>query len=154
MSLIGCVTLPNEVINKRYANIELSQEETEMFNNPPQIGASLLENILRLESVAAVIRKQLQEFSTYDPDVPAHEEINIGAQVIKAVFDYDLLLSQGLDHLDAIRHLKHQQNVYNPEVVSKLSQRKASDELTRVVSLRVQDLAMGMHVEENIMAKN
>lgn len=154
MSQIGCVTLPGEILNKRYANVELSPEESEMLDKHPQVGASLLENIPRLEGVVSIIRKQLQAFSAYDPGDLDPEEINIGAQILRTVLDYDLLLFQGLNQREAIKHLGQQMDVYNPEIVLKLSNIKMSEELTRIVSLRVKELAVGMYVEENIMARN
>lgn len=154
MSQIGCVTLPNNIINKMSANADLDSDEMEMYTRHPQTGAQLLEKIPRLEGVAHIIRNQLKDFSDYNPDDVNNEEVNLSAQVIKVVFDYDLLLNQGIKHTDAMRRLKMREGRYNPEIIKLLSKHSLIQEKTQVASLMIKDLTVGMIAEENIVAKN
>ncbi len=153
MSQIGCVTLPKEIIDKLYANIQLDEEEQEMYDDHPQAGAGLLENIPRMEGVTAIIRNQLKDFDEYESDDAEIEETDLGAQIIRVVFDYDLLLYQGVSHRDAVRHLLRQDS-YNPEIVKHLGKIKKTDDQAQVVSLKIKDLTVGMVAEDDIIAKN
>ena len=153
MSQIGCVTLPEEIINKLYANQQLDEEEQEMYDNHPQAGAGLLENIPRMEGVTAIIRNQLKDYDEYDSDDDEIEETEIGAQIIRVIFDYDLLLYQGMTHPDAVRHLLRK-GKYNPEILKHLGKIKKTDEPAQIVSLKIRDLSVGMVAEDDIIATN
>lgn len=153
LSQIGCVTLPGEILKKVFASIELSPEEFEMFNNHPKIGSTLLENIPRMEKVAYIIGNQLKPYSEYSADEGDPDQ-NLAAQILKAVFDYDLLLFQGLEHYEALRRLNRQRADYNPLVLEQLKHIKASENAREISLMRIQDLTVGMVIEENIMAKN
>lgn len=153
LSQIGCVTLPGEILKKVFASIELSPEEFEMFNNHPKIGATLLENIPRMEKVAYIIGNQLKPYSKFSADEGDPDQ-NLAAQILKAVFDYDLLLFQGIDHNEALRRLSRPKADYNPQVLEKLKHIRVNDSAREISSLRIQDLTVGMVIEENIMARN
>lgn len=154
LSQIGCLTLPMNIIDKIYGNAQLEPEESTMYDNHPEIGALMLENIPRLEGVAYLVRNQLKNFSEYAPDDLENKETNLGAQIIKAVFDYDLLLLQGITHTDAISCLQKRLGTYNPDVIAQLSEWKPTNEISHVRNLMVSELMVGMVIEENIMAKN
>jgi response regulator RpfG family c-di-GMP phosphodiesterase len=136
-----------------FASIELSPEESEMFNNHPKIGSTLLENIPRMEKVASIIGNQLKPYSQFSADEGDPEQ-NLSAQILKAVFDYDLLLFQGIEHHEALRRLTKRQDDYNPLVLEQIKHIKTSDKAREISSMRIQDLTVGMVIEENIMAKN
>lgn len=153
MSQIGCVTLPEEIINKLYANLALDEEELEMYHNHPDAGARLLENIPRMEGVVAIIKNQLKDFGEYEQSDDEIEETDLGAQIIRVIFDYDLSLYQGMVHNEAVQHLQRNSN-YNPEVLKHLGKVKRSDKPTQVVSLKIKDLTVGMVTEDDIIAKN
>ncbi|MDJ0621517.1 MAG: response regulator [Desulfocapsaceae bacterium] len=154
MSQIGCVTLPEEIINKVYADLELDEEEKEMYGNHPQAGARLFENIPRMEGVTAIIRNQLKDYSEYDQEDQEEEEIILGAQILRVIFEYDRLLFQGKNHGEAVHHLQERKNVYNPIIVKRLGKIKKTGEAARVVSLMIKDLAIGMVAEDDIYAQN
>lgn len=157
LSQIGCVTLPNELLSKVYSGIELSPEEEEMYLNHPKIAGRLLEHIPRMESVAFIIEHQLQEYSVYaerSEYVEDEEELCLAAQILKAAFAYDLLMFRGKSHEEVIRDMSHAHDVYNPSVVKRITKVRYDDTSQEVLSIRVQDLAVGMVVEQEIIAKN
>jgi len=153
MSQVGCVTLPHEIINKLYANITLDDDEQEMYNNHPRAGAGLLENIPRMEGVTQIIRNQLKNFDEYDSSDSDAEETDLGSQIIRVMFDYDLLLYQGMGHQEAVRHLQRK-NMYNPVIVKQLSKIKKTKETSQIVSLKINELSVGMVAEDDIIATN
>lgn len=153
MSQIGCVTLPADLLAKRYSGKELSATEEDLYRSHPQVGADLLQHIPRLEGVAHIIRNQLKPFCQYDQGDTEHSEEDLGAQIIKAAFDHDLLLGCGLSHEQAAKQLALRPDDYNPEVLAELAKRKTSTH-TRLATLRIRDLAVGMVVEGNVEAPN
>ncbi|THB78969.1 MAG: response regulator [Desulfobulbaceae bacterium] len=152
MSQIGCVTLPADILNKVYANVTLEPEEVEMYQEHPANGARMLERIPRLEGVAAIIRNQFRDYCSFDPEDLENEETNLGAQILRTVFDYDLMLFQGVERPEVIRKLLHESEVYNPDVVAELRKYKLKKTISDVLSIQIKDLAVGMIVEEDILS--
>ena len=154
MSQIGCITLPIDILHKKNANISLTREETEMYRSHPQAGASLLADIPRLESVAVMIALQMLRYDAYTDETSTDEEGVIGAQILKIALDYDLLLFQGKNSNDALHELSSDTGEYNPNILKLLGNVKSQDKHASIVSLRIQDISIGMIAEENILAKN
>ncbi|MDR3631818.1 MAG: response regulator [Desulfocapsaceae bacterium] len=154
MSQIGCITLPTDILHKKNANISLTREETEMYRSHPQAGASLLAGIPRLESVAVMIALQMLRYDAYTDETSTDEEGVIGAQILKIALDYDLLLFQGKNSNDALHELSSDMGEYNPNILKLLGNVKSQDKHASIVSLRIQDISIGMIAEENILAKN
>ncbi|WP_028584306.1 HD domain-containing phosphohydrolase [Desulfogranum mediterraneum] len=155
MSQIGCVTLPAEIINKVYSGQSLSPEEAEMYANHPAIGARLLEKIPRLENVTTMIALQQQPFEAYGEEAygDIFEEVQTGAQILKAVIEFDLQLFRGIRRSEIIKELTKQRRVYNPSIVDQLAGLKAEPEKS-IVTLPVKSIAPGMVATEDVMAKN
>ena len=155
LAQIGCISLPSDVINKRYAGLPLDEEEERMWTDYPEIGARLLDNIPRLESVTKIIRLQQKNFDTFDEELKTREfeEVLVGAQILKAVIDLDLLLHQGYGLRKAIVRLQAGQGAYNPEVLAVIGDIPFRNNI-RHVSLAIEDLTVGMIAGEDITAKN
>jgi hypothetical protein len=68
--------------------------------------------------------------------------------------DYDLLLFQGKKHHEAIKELSSEKGLYNPQILKFLHDVKLDEEQVRIVSLKVQDISIGMIADEDILAKN
>jgi response regulator RpfG family c-di-GMP phosphodiesterase len=154
MSQIGCITLPTDILNKKHANIELTPEENEMYQSHPKVGASLLADIPRLESVVGMISEQLRRYDEFTEEISIDEESVTGAQILRVALDYDLLLFQGKKHKEAVSELSSEKGVYNPDILKLLNNVKLEDEHVRIVSLKVHDISIGMIAEEDILAKN
>ena len=125
-----------------------------MYRSHPKAGASLLAGIPRLESVAAMIAEQLRPYDAFTEELSSDEESNLGAQILHAALDYDRLLFRGKTHKDAIRDLSLETGEYNPDVLKLLGNVKIQEKHASIVSLRIQDISVGMIAEENIHAKN
>ena len=154
MSQIGCITLPSEILNKKHANIELTFEENEMYQRHPKVGASLLADIPRLESVVGMISGQLRRYDEFTEEISEDEEGVTGAQILRVALDYDLLLFQGKIHKEVIKELSAKKGVYNPDILKALNDVKLDDEHVCIISLKVRDISIGMITEEDILAKN
>jgi response regulator RpfG family c-di-GMP phosphodiesterase len=89
LSQIGCVTIPQAVLERFRAGRPLERAESEMMERIPQIGHDLLSNIPRLESVAAVVLYQNKNFdgTGFPADEIAGEDIPIGARILRVLED-------------------------------------------------------------------
>lgn len=156
MSQIGCITIPDDILRKIQAGTDLTQKEERMYRNHPKIGEKLIGKIPRLEHVAAMIGNQMLSWDEYDeePGILLTEEERIGAQILRATIDHDLLLLQGLSHFEAMQKLEMCQGVYNPEILKILAEIEAATERVRIVTLNFEDIVPGMIADEDILAKN
>ncbi|HHD57205.1 MAG TPA: hypothetical protein ENK89_05970 [Desulfobulbaceae bacterium] len=155
LAQIGCISLPTDILNKKYAGLELSAEEEEMWHNYPEVGARLLDRIPRLDDVTKMIRWQQKRFDEFDKelDKTEFEEVLTGAQILRAAIDFDLLIFQGRSPKKAVAQLRSRPGVYNPKVLDAFA-RIHFQEHVRTVSLPVHDIVVGMIAEEDIAAKN
>ena len=119
LSQIGCVTIPQEVLEKFRAGRPLSAKEEEMMKRVPQIGYNLLSHIPRLESVAAVVLYQNKNFdgTGFPADKIAGEDIPVGARILRVLQDLPAVESAGADKVKALENLTHFPGRYDPQVV-------------------------------------
>ncbi len=155
MSQIGCITLPGDVLSKVYSGQELTQAETEMYQNHPLNGAALLEKIPRLENVTKMIALQQKRYNEYTDKLKSaeFEEVLIGAQILKVVIDLDQLLFRGIGRDEALIVMGKHKSHYNPEVMAALATLRLEDH-GQAISLPVDQISEGMVAAEDVMAKN
>lgn len=154
LSQIGCTTLPGEIMTNIDTGTAMTEEEYEMYCNHPNVGSELLEKIPRLEEVAIIIKNQLRSFAEFREEGSEEDEHSMAAQIIKAAFDYDRLISSGATHGEACRRLKIRKDLYNPEVVKILATLSSAGATCEIMKVKIQDLTAGMIAEESIIAKN
>lgn len=152
LSQVGCVSFPSTILNKVQTGEVLDEDEKEMFANHPMVGASLIENIPRLEKVAQMIAFQLLGYEEF-AEKAVDEDIALGAQILRIAIDYDLLLTQGKNHHDAVAALKAGREEYNPEILQTLKKVKRDKSIT-IAHVTMKDIQIGMVADEDILAKN
>lgn len=155
LAQIGCVTLPGEILSKFYAGQELTAKETELFDGHPKTAQKLLQQIPRMEQVTSMIACQQKPFSAYadEPVESMPKEIVLGAQILKAVIDYDRLLFQGKDCKTSLALMHKQKKVYNPAVLAALAGVRTTPH-EQVLSLKVDQINVGMVAEDDVLATN
>jgi DNA-binding response OmpR family regulator len=90
LCLIGCIALPDDVVERAYYGEALAPEEAAMFRAHPAAAARLLSNIPRLEIVAEMICGQL------DPDrAGAPERARRGARMLHLALEVDRRIQRG-----------------------------------------------------------
>lgn len=153
MSQIGCITLPSDILHKLHAGFPLTVEERHMYENHPKVGCKLIRKIPRLEKVAEMIGNQLHPFEYYEEGA-LDEEVALGAEILKATIDYDLLRQQDIAHHQAIGRMRKQQGKYNPEVLVILGKYEPGDVHAIIKNLSFKDVVPGMIAVEDVFAKN
>ncbi|MEO7387320.1 MAG: HD domain-containing phosphohydrolase, partial [Gammaproteobacteria bacterium] len=72
LSQLGCITLPEAILDKLYAGSPLTPDEQQLYARHPEVAAALIARIPQLETVAAMIgRQQSIDFATLPPEVMA-----------------------------------------------------------------------------------
>jgi response regulator RpfG family c-di-GMP phosphodiesterase len=119
LSQIGCVTIPQDVLERSRNGRQLSEAEADMLARVPQIGHSLLAHIPRLESVAAVVLYQSKNFdgTGFPSDKIAGEDIPIGARILRVLQDLVALESGKAPRDKVLANMTQFPGRYDPRVL-------------------------------------
>jgi response regulator RpfG family c-di-GMP phosphodiesterase len=119
LSQIGYVTIPPKVLQKLRAEQDLTQAERNVLARIPEIGANLLANIPRLESVARIVLYQSKNFdgSGFPADSVVANEIPIGSRILKVLSDLLELENSGLPKSKALEQMQARTGCYDPQVL-------------------------------------
>ena len=152
LSQVGCVTLPNELLEKTAAGKMLTQDEKSMFLDHPKVGAELILNVPRLEPVSEIVAYQERYFDGQGPPESGKKgrDIPLGARVLRVALSYDALTIQGLTPGRAVAQIRGEEGRYDPDVVKTLESvvKSGSGFVARTVT--VKELRPGMLITEDI----
>ncbi len=156
LSQIGCVTLPQETVDKVYHGNQLTEEETQMVDAHPAVGRGLVENIPRLEEIARCIAYQEKRFDGTGPphDDPIQgQDLPLGARILKLSLDFDTLLSSGRSSIEAVRELKTRSGWYDPQLIEALQEAGVDQEDTALQQklVRLSELDNHMILAQDIV---
>lgn len=120
LSPIGYVTVPPVVLQKYRAGFSLTGPERDMIERVPELGANLIANIPRLESVARIVRYQAKRYdgSGFPADELKGEDIPVGARILKVLADMVQLEAKGLPRFKALDQMRSRTGWYDPRVLS------------------------------------
>jgi response regulator RpfG family c-di-GMP phosphodiesterase len=120
LSLVGCVTLPDETMNKLADGQLLSKDEAALVARLPAVAESLIAGIPRLEAVREILRFQDTCFDGSGSPVLdiSRRKIPLGSRILKVVLDCDLLEASGLGVDAALNALAARIDRYDPEVLA------------------------------------
>jgi len=145
LSQIGCVTVPEKILVKRYSGQELSPEEQHAFDVGIRTTAALIKKIPRLEEVADIILCQL--------DSPSQEvEGTLGARLLLLALDYDDLTLAGKSGDDAMHELQKRAQRYGAPLLAALENLLAGEDCRSVMDLRLARLEPGMILARDVRA--
>lgn len=153
LSQIGCVTIPSEILRKRYQGQSLSREENEMFLKHFEVGRDLLTNIPRLDEVAEAIYYQEKRYDGggLPNDLRRGKQIPIIARILNVVHDFDALVIAGVAPDQAVAQLRRRASIYDPDVLDALHAVNLNAEQGFVVrEIRARDIRTGMVLAEDV----
>lgn len=145
LSQIGCVILPDEVINHVYEGQALSEEERQLYLQHACLGADMLNHIPRLEEVVATIRYQEKCFNGkgFPKDGVVGTDIPIGARFLKVALDIDLYEMKGMTRHAAVLELFKRQQRYDPDVLERFLEYTQMREPINTKSVHIRNLRSG-----------
>ncbi len=152
MSQLGCITIPDTVLERAFAGEPVSPSEVSMLRNLSQASADLIARIPRLESVAEIVARcdTAPAPDLLQPHDPVPEDWPIELRILQAAFDFELLQSSGLLPADVSNHLSQHGRVRDPAILSTLEEVAQKDETRRSVLL--DELACGQVLAEDVLA--
>lgn len=123
LSHLGCVTLPETILEKVCAGQSLAVREAAMFYAHPKIGAELIGNLPRLSAVAEIVAYQEKHFDGSGPpdDGRSGDAIPLGARVLKVALDFDVLCMAGENQEQALAELHRRGGWYDPALLQSLA---------------------------------
>jgi DNA-binding response OmpR family regulator len=150
LSLIGCITLPDEVFEKAYRRQDLTEEEDRMFRAHPGNGAHLLSNIPRLEAVTEMIRGQQMSKG----NGPTRSTAESGARMLEIAVELDRWMFGGMPFTSALEQLKTTPERFDRTMLEALGDYETPKVSSEIEQAWVQDLRVSMIVAEDVLTKD
>jgi response regulator RpfG family c-di-GMP phosphodiesterase len=152
LSVVGFITLPDSLISKVEKGKPLAEAELQQFLGHPAFGARLVAKIPRMERVAAIVAYQEKHFEGggVPKDAVQGEQIPLGARILKAVVDFDILLANAMPKAEAITKLERRKGVYDPQVVAALAEVISEQARYSLQKVHLMGLTPGMILAEDL----
>jgi response regulator RpfG family c-di-GMP phosphodiesterase len=151
LSQVGCVTLPQELLEKMFRGKPLAPAELKAFLDHPRVGRDLIGNIPRLDQIAAIIAYQEKHFdgTGVPEDAIRGAGIPLGARILKVALDFDTVVASGFRSEQAISKLRQRIGHYDPAVLAGLERVVTSDSF-EVRTVTVDALTPVMRFAEDV----
>jgi len=150
LSLIGCITLPDEAFEKAYGCQDLSEEEDRMFRAHPGNGAHLLSNIPRLEAVAEMIRGQQMSKGNGS----ARGAAELGARMLEIAVELDRRMFRGMPFIAALQQLSTMPDRFDRPMLEALGDYETPKVASEIEQAWVHELRVSMIMAEDVLTKD
>ena len=142
LSNIGCVALPPELLEQMESGARPSKEDMQIFYTHPSIAAALLENVPRMEKVAAIIRHQ---------NTPVSQDPPMGSRILKACIDMDRMELSGASQEKAVKFMASKPDIYDARVVEVMKRHLEESKKIECHGLTVAQLEPGMVMQRDMV---
>jgi len=152
LASVGFINVPTETIEKYLAGETLEGLEKEMIASIPETTGMLLANIPRLSVVASMITQRDTvyatplDFSSQDQN----EMVHIGANLLKVLTDFDILLLRGHEPEVAIKEMARHSKLYDGTLLDMLAVIDLPRRQSVVRHVAIKDLRKGMVIDADI----
>ncbi|WP_320174761.1 HD domain-containing phosphohydrolase [Maridesulfovibrio sp.] len=144
---LGCITLPESVLLKVFTGEELTAEEQQIYDMHPSVTAGMLSQIPRMETVSQIIQHQNDRLDI-NPTMP------VESRVLKACLDYDSLIQQKTDKMDAIAILRGMEGIYDSKILDVLEKGTAGEDGYVRREIELGELKKGMILDEGLWSED
>ncbi|WP_346930158.1 response regulator [Clostridium sp.] len=147
LSQIGCISVPQEILNKIFNKVPLDEYERNILEKHPSIGADLISKIPRLENVSKIVKNQLKYSDVIQSDT--NDVVNFGSAILNLLITFDNLVKEGLQHQIALKKIS-MNNEY-PKTIRYAFENVIKKEIKSTKQLiNIVNLLPGMVLQENI----
>ena len=143
LSQIGCVTIPEDILDKYYKEQTLNADEQPMVNAHYQIAQGLVERIPRMENVAKIVGSGNQSVSEDSSDT-----VKLGSRMLDLLIHYDSLAMK-MSPTDALTRLRNDERFQQDQSLLTALGMSIGGEF-EVLSLEIDDLTAGMILDEAV----
>ncbi len=153
LSQLGFISIPDEILDKLFNNIELEKDELGLYRNHPLQASKLLVNIPRLQNIAEGIQHM---FVNYDGSNSGEEnlkeaKIPLISRILKVSYDFNLLLEVGYISKKAIQKMMESPYQYDPSILTSLLEvSNLKDRGFLIKSIPYKQLRIGMYLAESL----
>ncbi len=153
LSSIGCITLPDDLVESALKGADLSDDERRLFRTHPAAGADLLKRIPRLETAAEIVRVQYEDDASLRSSIK-DDRTRIAAQIVAVVREIDLALARAEPFQVVLDRLSTPKGKTDPDVL--LAAQELAGEIFRtsaggdIRKVSVRKLIIGMVLQEDI----
>ncbi|BDV00957.1 hypothetical protein TDMWS_10420 [Thermodesulfomicrobium sp. WS] len=141
LSQIGCLSLPQDILERRLAGETLSPEEEQIFLMHPAIAANVLRNLPRLEEISEMVA---------DQEAPLEKNPCLGARILKVALDYTDAANRGHEE-HIVEHMRQHPEIYDPRIVGALQWYLVAQAGQQVERLPIAELRAGMVLAEPVV---
>lgn len=153
LSQSGCLTVPEELLQKSLNGLSLTPAEQGILRRHPAAGGRLIAHIPRLERVSRIIALQ-NERAQVLREMQLDEVTRRGAMILGAALAFDALIFRGMSTGNAARRLADEPEMIEPSVASGLKEVVLPHAGGTPQRIHVQNLRNGMLLAENIRSAN
>jgi len=143
LSQIGCISLPQEILERKMKRVPLSAEEAQIFLMHPAIAGNLLRNIPRLESVAEMVAGQ---------ELPLSKNPPVGARILKVALDYADQVAHGGETTGILASMRAVPATYDGGIVDALARTLAKRAESTVRAVPLAGLREGMVLAQDVLS--
>ncbi len=148
LSQLGCVTLAPETIDAVYSGETLSANEQAQYDAHPSVAYALLSKIPRLEPIAWMIEHQNRLIAREDDS--QMPDMHLGAEILRLVLAYETKIHMGASRTEAAHYLAKKNTNFSPEFFQALVTLDPNAEDGGTRSCRIEDLAPGMIIQQEM----
>jgi hypothetical protein len=154
LSQLGCVTLPAKIVDAVYRGEKLSASEQAQYDAHPRVANDLIAKIPRLEPVAWMVGHQNETLLDLESISSQTDAIRRGAHILRLTLAYEALTHKGATRTEAAHRLSRQNQNFSPEFFRALATLDPNGEEGEVCKCQIQDLALGMIIQQEIRLDN
>lgn len=151
LSSLGCVTLPEGLLQKKLDAGKFTPEEAGVFSNHPKVAGELLRSIPRLENVADIISSQNLPVGKPSDDSPSN---SIESRILKMAIEFDLKELTCGSSLHALNEMKDQAEKYGADLIEALEDYVKQERDLQFVELMPSEIQEGMVLAEDLRNDN
>lgn len=153
LSQIGCIALPDALLQKLHAGKPLTSDETHAFEQHPNVGREILANIPRMEEVADIIKYQSKHYDGAGTPLDGRrgEDLPIGSRLLKVALDFDGFRMQEIPAAEAFAQMELRTGWYDPRIIQALKAVFVHAKTFRILHIPLGKLQPGMVLAEKIL---
>lgn len=153
LSQIGCLSIPIDIIEKKYAGMVLTNDELNLYNSHPEISKNLLKYIPKLEEIAEAILHQNSDFHSYNSlyDNYRKNDLPLLSRILKIIIDFDDFKTHGLDDNTSLSEMKSNSFKYDIEILKVLEKAITGNFISKEIrSIPFKNIRIGMTLADDI----
>ena len=158
LSQIGLVTMPPDLLEKKYSGQDLPEDQEVIFNTHPSVGKSLIANIPRLESIAESVNYQFHPYTPVDKNdekTKYGESLPQVSRILKVLNSFDTYVTAGNSVEAAYDKLKENEKEFDPNIMIALDASIAGVyENLKLFSQKIKNVEPGVVSAADIKDKN